>query len=329
MDEFRKCNVILAVDPFEKGLEPSRFALRELKTWARKLGSKVEAVHVIQDSDQNPGFNQVYTRAYDLLHERVRRMNLGVPVRVKVIWEHRDLIQHPAHTLVDYAKDSDADLILVSSHGRKWLSRTVLGSFAEKVLFSSPVPVVFFGRTPDHHDSWKRVLFATDFSDASRVAFGKFLKQVRPIHPEVVILHVAEYPNFVTGMSLTGVGAYLPEAYWKVMKESLIAEGEAWVKLAADESIRARVLIEEGTGDVSVAIQRAAASEHASLIGITSTRTEWQKILMGGVSNRVFRSPLHSVWVFGPKAFESIKGAERFPIKENVLTDGTKSASRF
>lgn len=225
MDEIRKCNVILAVDPFEKGLEPSRFALKELKNWARKLGSRVEAVHVIADSDQNPGFNHVYTRAYDLLHDRVRRMNLGVPVRVKVIWEHRDLIQHPAHTLVDYARDSKADLILVSSHGRKWLSRTVMGSFAEKVLLSSPVPVVFFGRTPDHHDTWRRVLFATDFSDSSRLAFLKFLRQIGPIHPEVVILHVAEYPNFVTGMSLTGVGAYLPEAYWKVMKESLISEG--------------------------------------------------------------------------------------------------------
>ncbi len=329
MDEIRKCNVILAVDPFEKGLEPSRFALKELKNWARKLGSRVEAVHVIADSDQNPGFNHVYTRAYDLLHERVRRMNLGVPVRVKVIWEHRDLIQHPAHTLVDYARDSKADLILVSSHGRKWLSRTVMGSFAEKVLLSSPVPVVFFGRTPDHHDTWRRVLFATDFSDSSRLAFLKFLRQIGPIHPEVVILHVAEYPNFVTGMSLTGVGAYLPEAYWKVMKESLISEGEAWVKLASEASIRARVLIEEGTGDVSMAIQRAAAAEHASLIGMTSTRPEWHKVLTGGISNRVFRSPLHSVWVFGPKAFESIQESHPAPMMKTLPPDGTKSASPF
>ncbi|MBU6153859.1 MAG: universal stress protein [Bdellovibrionales bacterium] len=327
MSEIRKCNVILALDPFEKGLEPSTIALKELKAWGRKLGPHVEAVHVIDESDQNPGFNQIYTRAYDLLHERVRKMNLGVPIRVKVIWEHGDLLQHPAHTLVDYARESRADLILVSSHGRKWLSRMVLGSFAEKVLIASPVPVLFFGRSPDAQDTWKRVLFATDFSEASRLAFLKFIRQIRPINPEVVILHVAEYPNFVTGMSLAGVGAYLPEAYWKVMKESLISEGEAWVGLAEKESIRARAIIEEGSGDVSLAIQRAAAMEHASLIGLASTRPELHKIVMGSVSNRIFRSPFHSVWVCGPKAFESFAMGQPVTQEQSSPIDGTKNAS--
>jgi nucleotide-binding universal stress UspA family protein len=327
MSEIRKCNVLLAMDPFEKKIEPSRFAIRELQTWARKLGSRIEAVHVIAESDRNPGFNQIYTRAYDLLQEKARKLNLGVPVRIKVIWDHQDLIQHPAHTLVDYAMEARADLILVSSHGRKWISRMVLGSFAEKLLMSSPVPILFFGRAPDHQDTWKRVLFATDFSEASKLAFLKFLRQVKPIHPEVVILHVAEYPNFVTGMSLTGVGAYLPEAYWKVMKESLVLEGESWIKLAEQEGIRARAIIEEGAGDVANAIQRSATSEHASLIGLASVRPELQKLVLGSVSNQVFRSPLHSVWVCGPKAFESIALAEITLDGQKIASAGTKQAN--
>ncbi len=327
MSEIRKCNVLIALDAFEKNLEPSRFAIRELQTWARKLGSRIEVVHVISESDQNPGFNQIYTRAYDLLQEKVRKLNLGVPVRVKVIWDHHELIQHPAHTLVDYAMESEADLIMVSSHGRKWIGRMILGSFAEKVLISSSVPVLFFGRTPDHQDTWKRVLFSTDFSDASKLAFRRFMRQVKPINPEVVILHVAEYPNFVTGMSLTGVGAYLPEAYWKVMKESLLAEGELWVRLADKEGIRARAIIEEGTGDVAHAIQRTAASEHVSLIGLASLRPELQKVVLGSVSNQIFRSPLHSVWVCGPKAFETISLAEVEPEGRKVPESGTKQAN--
>jgi hypothetical protein len=107
-------------------------------------------------------------------------------------------------------------------------------------------------------------------------------------------------------MSLTGVGAYLPEAYWKVMKESLISEGEAWVKIASEQGIRGRAIVEEGVGDVVSSIRRIAEVEHASLIGLASVRNEFQKVVMGSISTQLFRSHAHSVWVCGPKAFEQL-----------------------
>jgi|GEM_PF-2076329 len=324
-NDVRRCHVILAIDAFEKELALSRVALRELHYWAKKLGTRIEAVHVLSGSDQDPRFNQNYTRAYDLLVQRVKRLSLGVPVQVKVIWDHQDLIQHPAHTLVDYAKDSKADLVLVSSHGRKWFSRMVFGSFAEKLLQSSPVPLLFFGRNPDREDLFRRVLFCTDFSDSSKMAFLHFLKQVRPIQPEVVIFHAAEYPNFVTGMSLTGVGAYLPDAYWKVMKESLVSEGESWVKLAEEEGVRARALIEEGVGDVSGSIQKIAASEQVSLIGMASVRGEFQRMVLGSISKQIFRSSRHSVWVCGPKALDHLTSTES-PMRPKVSPPDLRSA---
>lgn len=48
---------------------------------------------------------------------------------------------YPAETILDYAKDTGVDLIIMATHGRSGVSRWALGSVAEKVVTASPVPV--------------------------------------------------------------------------------------------------------------------------------------------------------------------------------------------
>jgi nucleotide-binding universal stress UspA family protein len=300
----KTCRVLLAIDPFEKRLKPSRLAMTELRYWARKLGATVEAVYVLAESDQYPLFNQSYTRAYDFLKARIREMDLGIEVELRVLWDREGWVHHPAEILANHAEESNADLILVSSHGRRWFSRMVLGSFAEKLLSLASIPVLFFGHLPDPHESLRRMMFTTDFSDSSRLAFEWFLEQVKPISPEVIVFHAAHYPNLITGMTLTGVGAYLPEEYWKVMKESLYHEGENWVKIGESHGLRTRSLISEGVGDIAGSILRVAREERISVIGLSSFRSDLQKVFFGSVSNHVFRDHHHSVWICGPKALE-------------------------
>jgi nucleotide-binding universal stress UspA family protein len=47
----------------------------------------------------------------------------------------------PAATIVGYAENHDIDQIIMGSHGRKGVSRLLLGSVAESVVRRSPVPV--------------------------------------------------------------------------------------------------------------------------------------------------------------------------------------------
>lgn len=55
---------------------------------------------------------------------------------------HVALGQHPANALLDAAKNLAADLIAVETHGRRGLSRLVLGSVADKVIRGSSIPVL-------------------------------------------------------------------------------------------------------------------------------------------------------------------------------------------
>ncbi|MBF0530640.1 MAG: universal stress protein, partial [Deltaproteobacteria bacterium] len=48
----------------------------------------------------------------------------------------------PSEVILEYAKETDIDIIVMGTHGRKGLDRIFFGSVAEQVVKTSPVPVV-------------------------------------------------------------------------------------------------------------------------------------------------------------------------------------------
>lgn len=48
----------------------------------------------------------------------------------------------PDQAILDFAEESDFDLIVMGSHGRRGVSRRILGSVAERVVRHSPIPVL-------------------------------------------------------------------------------------------------------------------------------------------------------------------------------------------
>ncbi|WP_269630325.1 universal stress protein [Pelomonas sp. BJYL3] len=61
----------------------------------------------------------------------------GVPFESLILREHG-----PAVAVVEQARASGADLIIMGSHGRRGLDAVILGSVAQKVLTLSPVAVL-------------------------------------------------------------------------------------------------------------------------------------------------------------------------------------------
>ncbi|NDC37297.1 MAG: universal stress protein [Proteobacteria bacterium] len=59
---------------------------------------------------------------------------------VKTIFKSGEI--SPADGILAIAKDIDADLIVIASHGRSGVRRVLLGSVAERVLRHAPCPVL-------------------------------------------------------------------------------------------------------------------------------------------------------------------------------------------
>ena len=51
-------------------------------------------------------------------------------------------------SIVAYAKEKEADLIIIGTHGRKGIEKIMLGSVAERVIKHAPCPTLIYN---PHH----------------------------------------------------------------------------------------------------------------------------------------------------------------------------------
>lgn len=140
------------VVPFDLS-EPSRGALDLAVAWAGGLGAfepeagipetEMDVVHVIPDVFFPAGlpFDRavVGPRLHDAVEEALSRSVFapGLPVREEVVWGGRT-----PEVIVRYAREMDADLVVLATHGHGALKRALIGSVAQGVARSAPCSVV-------------------------------------------------------------------------------------------------------------------------------------------------------------------------------------------
>lgn len=141
MEPFRK--ILVATD-----FSPSADAAAELgASLARAMGGSLTLLHVYQlPNFVLPDGTTVLTSSSTLgdiisvvdqkLAALRDRLADGIPV------ETRAIEGDPAKGVVGAAREGDYDLVVVGTHGRTGLEHLLLGSIAEKIVRTSPVPVL-------------------------------------------------------------------------------------------------------------------------------------------------------------------------------------------
>ncbi len=80
-------------------------------------------------------FLEVSQEYLDSVQTRLARE--GIEVKTESVEAVR-----PSHGILEYARQKDADIIVMATHGRTGMQRLLLGSVAFKVLHESPIPVL-------------------------------------------------------------------------------------------------------------------------------------------------------------------------------------------
>lgn len=132
--------------------------------------------------------------------------------------------------------------------------------------------------------SFRRILFATDFSPASRAAFLLAVDLARREKSRLTIVHVM--PSVVP----LGVEAYVTARMYGEMETSVRRWAEKRLDSLVEQARRSKVSARSAllAGAAHEAISNAAAKERADVIVIgTHGRTGLERVLVGSVASRI------------------------------------------
>ncbi len=295
MSEKQNYRVLVAVDPTESELKPTEAGLLWFKKWVSDHRAHVDSVFV---SSNQYGAIPV---SESELSDYVKNLNLGNDVTSKILNEKSSSRRKAVETLVQYSKNAQDDLIVVSSHGRSGPGRLVLGSFAESLLAVSPVPVLFLCENADHVKPSNKMLFPTDFSKASKLALDLFLEQNSGYQGEVILFHAVPPPGAIFDTGVLGMPVYLPDSYWLELKAWTDTESEKLLKQVKEKGFNARMVVLDAVLNTPMAIQSTAQSENVDLIAMASLSRGLESAILGTVAKEIFRMRKWPVWVCGPE----------------------------
>ena len=136
--------LLIPVDGSDSSLKAARFGLR----LARREGGTVMAVHVVDEENAadlaryaDSPVEEIIERMtrsgegyLDTVREWARSQGLPLSCEVRVGVPHR--------VLLEMALETDADLIVMGTVGRRGPRRVLIGSVTERVIAHSPVPVL-------------------------------------------------------------------------------------------------------------------------------------------------------------------------------------------
>jgi nucleotide-binding universal stress UspA family protein/CBS domain-containing protein len=127
--------------------KPSEYAFRLACSLARDHGGQLLVLHIVEPQVAVYGDVMVPQPNAVLLKEaREKLLEVKGPAQIVGV-SHRVEVGLPAEQILRVAKESQCDMIVMGTHGRRGLSRLLVGSVAEQVTRQSLCPVVIV-KTP-------------------------------------------------------------------------------------------------------------------------------------------------------------------------------------
>lgn len=209
--------------------------------------------------------------------------------------------------ILDYAKQIDADLIVMATHGRRGVDHALIGSIAEAVVRRAPCPVLSVRPTAEHTEtSPRRILVPVDLSEHARSALAHARELAEESGAEIHLLHVVQaFPDYGT--------AEMPPVP-ETLSEEERREIEGTLREIADEvlgdDLPVTLHVHEIFGNPALVVLDLAKQFDVDLIVLGSHgRSGIRRFWLGSVTEKVVQlapCPVFTVKVFGKSLLPSV-----------------------
>jgi nucleotide-binding universal stress UspA family protein len=244
----------------------SEAALPHALALAGHYGSDLYVAHVIcpefKDLLPPEGTRTILEDAQEFAQRRMERMlsdgrQYGVSCRPLIgqgaVWD----------VLLDMIQQHGIDLIIVGTHGRRGLSKLLLGSVAEEVFRMAPCPVLTVGprtaMTSSRDVRLSHVLYPVEFVPDTSQAAAYAVSLATEYHAKLTFMKVFE--------------EMIPSPEEKAQIQEPVRH---WIEdhIAADSDLRERTSFELGFGHAAEAILKVATDRGVDLIVMSVRRLD-------------------------------------------------------
>lgn len=253
------------------GSDVSAAAVDAAVELAAQLGADVTVLHVRTDGESDlDGAALVPEDA------AARADRLGVGVESEIV--DADGPVHEA--ILHHAEGTDADCVVMGTHGRTGLERLRLGSVTERTLRESAIPVLTVRGDVAMNPDVETVLVATDGSDSATTAAHGAVSLARETSASLHAVHAVDPGTFAAELSASTLEAF------ENAGEQAVAE---IVGLAEADGVRdVETAVLTGT-PVNTIVEYARENDVDCIVVGTRGRTGVARALIGSVAARVVR----------------------------------------
>lgn len=215
----------------------------------------------------------------------------------------------PVDVIVNRANETDADLIVMSTHGRTGFTRAVMGSVADGVIREAGRPVLL--QRPDPLRNWRyavsrgfsRILVPLDGTDDAMTIVRPVLDLCRWMEARPTLLQVV-FPVVDIAFTDAGVpsaGIVDPEATRLAASRAQDALIELRLDIEADARIPVATAVEV-SNDVAKTLIKVANRSHADLIAMATHSRGVTRLVVGSIADRVLRGTSLPLLLLHPQA---------------------------
>jgi len=128
------------------GSEGSKAAIDHVSRIAKKFDSCVNILYVVdvRKGPQNVadivrnGFEEIGRQATEKIRDELQNKDISAEAYIEYGIPHEQILE--------FSKQKNIDMIVISTHGRTGLDRLLIGSVTEKIVRNSKAPVLTVGR---------------------------------------------------------------------------------------------------------------------------------------------------------------------------------------
>jgi nucleotide-binding universal stress UspA family protein len=282
--------ILVALD----GSQLSESVLPYARSIAKALNIPVELLHVIDPDALKPQETAPRGGPPDLMtaereHAAAYLRNVAASVSGSAAVRSVVRIGKPADVILEVAEAVPGALIAMSTHGRSGIQRWLLGSIAEKVLYTATSHLLLVRATEGIQQAraapLKRVLVPLDGSELAEMVIPHAVELARAMDLEVALVRVF---GFQTPAFAEGYGPYMEKVWEQAQKDAEDYLEERSRELRAQGLTRISMVSAGGFAAEKI-IDLAREKTETMVAMCTHGRTGAGRWVLGSVTERVVR----------------------------------------